>query len=55
MNLRFSALQRDAEGRRYAHVYPEALLMERPAGQEKSAYEHLLEACRKFNIGKKAE
>ena len=55
VNLRFSALQRDAEGRRYAHVYPESLLNERPQGQEKSAYEHLLEACRKFNIGKKAE
>ncbi len=54
VNLRFSALQRDDEGRRYAHVYPESLLMDAPAGQGKSAYEHLLEACRRFNIGKKA-
>lgn len=53
INLRFSALQRDSEGRRYAHVYPESLFSETPPGQDKSAFQHLLEACRKLGIGRK--
>lgn len=55
VNLHFSALQRDAEGRRYAHVYPRPLLVEAPGGQEKSAFQHLLDACHKLRIGKRAE
>ncbi|MBR3903670.1 MAG: alpha/beta fold hydrolase [Akkermansia sp.] len=51
VNIRFSALQRDAAGKRYAHVYPEPLLMEPAPGQEKSAYQHLLEACGRLGIG----
>lgn len=54
VNVRFSALQRDAEGRRYAHVYPQPLLQEKAPGQEKSAYDHLLEACKTLQIGKKS-
>ena len=51
VNLHFSALQRDAEGKRYAHVYPRSLLMEVPRGGNMSAWQHLLEACRNFQIG----
>lgn len=55
VNLRFSALARDDDGKRYAHVYPRSLLMEQPIGQEKSAYQHLLDACQKLGIGKLIE
>lgn len=51
-NFAFSGKERDADGDRFAHVYPEPLFMEPPPGGEKSAYQALLEACRRFNIGK---
>lgn len=53
VNLAFSGTERDAEGSRYAHVYPEPMLMEVAPGAEKSAYQELLEACKRLEIGKK--
>lgn len=50
-NLAFSGQQRDAAGQRFAHVYPEPLLMEAPPGAKKSAYESLLEVCKHLKIG----
>lgn len=52
VNMRFSALQRDKDGNRYAHVYPRSLLMEVAPGQTKSACEQLVEACKRHRIGK---
>ncbi len=53
VNLAFSGTQRDADGDRYAHVYPEPMLMEVAPGAEKSAYQELLDACKRLNIGRK--
>ena len=50
-NLHFSGTRRDADGDRFAHVYPEPMLMESPPGQEHSAYELLLKACERLKIG----
>lgn len=52
-NLHFSGRQRDADGDRYAHVYPQPMLMEAPPGQDKSAHQLLLEACERLGIGRK--
>lgn len=55
INMRFSALQRDNEGKRYAHVYPRSLLVEIAPGQTLSAYDQLMDACKRFRIGKEEE
>lgn len=52
VNMRFSALNRDNEGKRYAHVYPRSLLMEIAPGHAGSAYDELMEASKRFRIGK---
>ncbi len=52
-NLAYSGRQRDEDGDRFAHVYPEPLLMEKAPGAEKSPHELLLEACKRFKIGRK--
>ena len=52
-NVGYSGEARDAEGRRYAHVYPEPLFLEQPGDGGKSPYELLLEACKRYNIGLK--
>ena len=52
-NMAYSGKLRDADGKRFAHVHPEPLLMEPPPGGGKSPHEVLREACERFNIGKK--
>lgn len=50
-NMAYSGKQRDEDGDRFAHVYPEPLLMEKAPGADKSPYEVLLEACKRLKIG----
>lgn len=50
-NFAYSGKQRDARGDRFAHVYPEPMLMEPPPGGDKSPYQLLLEACEHLKIG----
>ena len=50
-NVAYSGQNRDAEGRRYAHVHPEPMFLEKPADGGKSPYELLLAACASLNIG----
>lgn len=52
-NMAYSGKQRDEDGDRFAHVYPEPLLMEKAPGADKSPYEVLLEACKRLKIGRK--
>lgn len=52
-NVAYSGEQRDAEGGRFAHVYPEPMLMTPPPGGGKSPHEVLLDACRRLKIGRK--
>lgn len=50
-NMAYSGKQRDEDGDRFAHVYPEPLLMEKAPGADKSPYEVLLEACKRLKVG----
>ena len=52
-NLHFSGKERDEDGDRFAHVYPEPMLTEAPPGQEKSTLDLLMEACKRLEIGAK--
>ncbi|MBO5683874.1 MAG: alpha/beta hydrolase [Akkermansia sp.] len=54
-NVAFSGKERDEDGRRYAHVYPEPMFRETPEEGGKSPYELLLDACERLNIGLKHE
>lgn len=48
-NYAFFGTQRDARGKRFQHGYPEPLFYERMPGQKQSAYERLVEVCRRLN------
>ena len=52
-NLHFSGKERDEDGDRFAHVYPEPMLTEAPPGQDKSTLDLLMEACKRLEIGAK--
>lgn len=53
LNLHYPGTARGADGARFSHVYPEAMVMEVAPGAQKSTHACLLEACERFNIGKK--
>ena len=52
-NLCYSGKERDADGDRFAHVYPEPMFMEPAPGTDKSTHHHLVEACKRLKIGRK--
>lgn len=52
-NLCYSGKERDADGDRFAHVYPEPMFMEPAPGTDKSTHQHLVEACKRLKIGRK--
>lgn len=52
VNLHYPGTQRGADGARFAHVYPEPLVMEPAPGSSKSTYGELLDACKNLKIGK---
>lgn len=54
-NVAYSGRERDAKGRRYAHVHPEPMFVEPPADGGKSPWQLLLGACERLNIGAKDE
>ncbi len=51
VNLHYPGTERDAQGKRFAHVHPEPMVMESAPGAEKSTHEVLLEACSRLKIG----
>lgn len=55
VNVRFSALERDGDGKRYAHVYPRSLMLDVAPGQTHSPYQQLMQACKDMKIGRKAQ
>lgn len=54
-NVAYSGRDRDADGRRFAHVYPEPLFREAPAEGVATPYDLLLAACERLNVGEKDE
>lgn len=51
VNLHYPGTERDAAGDRFAHVYPEPMVVEPAPGAGKSTHEVLLEACERLKIG----
>jgi hypothetical protein len=51
VNLCFSGKERDAKGRRYQHARPDSLFTEKNKQVNASAYDLMLEACKRFDIG----
>lgn len=47
-NYVFLGTLRDARGKRFQHAYPEPLFYERMPGQRESAYERLVDVCRRW-------
>ncbi len=51
MNLGFPGTQRDLDGRRFQHAYPQPLFEHRSADTHSSAYEELVAACMRLKLG----
>lgn len=51
VNLCFSGKERDAKDRRYQHARPDSLFTEKNKQADASAYDLMLEACKRYDIG----
>ena len=54
VNLCFSGKERDVKGRRYQHARPDSLFTEKNKQANASAYDLMIEACKRLDIGNPA-